>query len=59
MDQDGYVLLSNVLTESEIQIGLDCISNDKVDYTHMKEFIDKIFLKTIQKNVNIYLIRNM
>jgi hypothetical protein len=49
MDQDGYVLLSNVLTESEIQIGLDCISNDKVDYTHMKEFIDKIFLKTIQK----------
>ena len=53
MDQDGYVLLSNVLTESEIQIGLDCISNDKVDYTHMKEFIDKIFLKTIQKNVNI------
>ena len=50
MDQDGYMLLRNVLTETDIQSGLDCISKDKVNYIQMKSFIDKIILKTIQQN---------
>ncbi len=52
MDEEGYVLLTNVLSEHDIQVGLSCLHGDKVDYSRMKQFIDEIFLKRIQSNVH-------
>jgi hypothetical protein len=52
MDEDGYILLTNVLTDHDIQVGLSCIQEDRVDYSRLKQFIDQIFLKRIQENVH-------
>lgn len=37
MDQDGYIILKNVLIREDIQFGISSIQSDqKVDYTIMK-----------------------
>ena len=58
MDNDitnnGYILLRKVLTDEQLNSGLSCMkNNNKVDYSIMKQFIDNVFLPTIQKNSNI------
>ena len=55
MDNDitnnGYILLRKVLTDEQLNSGLSCMkNNNKVDYSIMKQFIDNVFLPTIQKN---------
>jgi len=50
--EEGYILLTNVLSEHDIHVGLSCIQEDKVDYSRMKQFIDEIFFKRIQANVH-------
>ncbi len=50
MEQDGYIVLSNVLSKEDIQYGISCIQQDnRVDYTSTKKFIDEILLKTVQQ----------
>jgi hypothetical protein len=51
LDEKGYILLSNVLKEKEIEFGLSCLEDGVVDYTIMKQFIDQVFFKEIQKRV--------
>lgn len=53
MDEDGYLILTNVLTDQDIQFGLSCLQNEKekVDYVIMKKFIDDLFFKAIQRKV--------
>lgn len=43
MDTDGYVLYRNKISPEEQAFALSCIG-DKVDYTHLKQFIDTTFL---------------
>lgn len=51
---DGYTLLPNILSKEEINFGLSSIqNNNKVDYSIMKQFIDKIFFPKIIKKTKI------
>ena len=40
---EGYILLTNVLTENDLEFGLSSIVDNKVDYTIMKQYIDSVF----------------
>jgi Phytanoyl-CoA dioxygenase (PhyH) len=51
--QDGYILIQNVLTEEELNYGLSCIQDNKVDYSIIKHFIDDIFLPKIQETSSV------
>jgi hypothetical protein len=52
INNDGYVLLRNVLTDDDLGYGLSCMQNDnKVNYSTMKQFIDTKFFPAIQGNV--------
>ena len=46
---DGFILLTNQLTNSELDFGLSSIQGKKVDYTKTKQFIDEIFLHKIKE----------
>lgn len=49
--EDGYILIKNALSESEIQYGKNCIRGDKVNYNVMKQFIDKVMLGRVNEIV--------
>jgi len=52
INNDGYVLLRNVLTNDDLDYGLSCMQNEnKVNYSIMKQFIDTRFFPVIQGNV--------
>lgn len=52
INDDGYVLLRNALTEDDIGYGLSCMqNNNKINYSIMKQFIDTKFFPAIQGNV--------
>jgi hypothetical protein len=50
IDNDGYIIIKNILTAHQLQKGLAC-DHGNIDYKSMKGFIDQEFLPTIQKNV--------
>jgi hypothetical protein len=53
MDKDGYVIIKNILTPEQLERGLNCDKNGKMNYKTMKKFIDDDFLSTIVKNTKI------
>jgi hypothetical protein len=52
INNNGYLLLKNILTSEQLQSGLNCDNNGTVNYIKMKYFIDNIFLPTISSNTN-------
>ncbi len=50
--KNGYVILNNVLTEDDVNHGLSCIQNNKVNYSMLKNFIDTRFFPAIQSNLD-------
>lgn len=54
IQDNGYILLQNVLTPTQIDFALTCIEKDNtVNYHIMKQFIDNYFFPTIQQSTNI------
>ena len=49
---EGYMLLSNILSDNELENGISCIEDRKVDYSRMKHFIDNVFFEKIKENTN-------
>ena len=49
INKNGYVLLSNRLSNNELNYGLSSIHNNKVNYFVTKKFIDDIFLPKIEQ----------
>ena len=47
---DGYVILRNALSEKELEYGLSCMIDKKVEYRILKKFIDTMLFKTVTKN---------
>jgi hypothetical protein len=52
IDNDGYIIIKNILTPEQLQKGLLCDNHGKVNYRSMKKFIDSEFLPTIKKNTS-------
>ena len=50
---EGYILLTNVLNENDLEFGLSSIVDNKVDYSIMKQYIDNVFFPKIKKTSNI------
>lgn len=50
---DGFILLTNQLSDSELEYGLSSIEGKKVDYKKTKKFIDEIFLHKIKKKSGV------
>jgi hypothetical protein len=50
IDEQGYMILPNLLSEEDINYGLSCMKDGKIDYYIIKNFIDTIFLKKICNN---------
>jgi hypothetical protein len=51
IDDDGYLLLRNKLTNYEIDFLLSCSNgNDKINYKIVKDFIDNYLMNSIVKN---------
>ena len=50
---EGYILLTNVLTENDLEFGLSSIVDNKVDYTITKQYIDSVFFPNIKKMTNV------
>ena len=53
LDNQGYILLTNILNNNELDIGLSSIEDNKVDYSVVKNFIDNIFFKKIKENSTV------
>jgi hypothetical protein len=53
MDKDGYLIIKNILTPEQLERGLKCDNNGKMNYQSMKRFIDDDFLPCITKNTNV------
>ena len=49
INKNGYVLLSNRLSNNELNYGLSSIKNNKVNYFVTKKFIDDIFIPKIEQ----------
>ena len=47
--ENGYVLLSNVLNDNELDAALSCMEENKVDYLRFKHFIDNVFFLKIKQ----------
>jgi len=52
INNNGFLLIKNILTPQQLQVALDCDNNGIVNYIKMKHFIDNIFLPTISSNTN-------
>lgn len=50
---EGYILLSNVLTEEELEYGLSSIKDNRVNYSIVKHFIDDVFLPKIKEESDV------
>jgi ectoine hydroxylase-related dioxygenase (phytanoyl-CoA dioxygenase family) len=50
--KDGYIILKNILSDTDMSSALSSTIEDKVDYIEMKKFIDDIFFTAIKKNQN-------
>lgn len=48
LHNDGYILLQSALSNKELDFGLSCIKDNKVDYSITKQFIDTIFFPAIK-----------
>jgi hypothetical protein len=51
IDKDGYIIISNLLNDSELEYGISSIKDKMVDYEITKKFIDNILLKKIIKKI--------
>jgi len=47
LETNGYVHLKNILTDDEYNYGLNCINDNKIDYSKMKLFIENQMLNHI------------
>ncbi len=52
INNDGYLLLKNILTQQQLDNGLKCDNNGVVCYKSMRYFIDTDFIPTISSNVD-------
>jgi len=52
IDKDGYIIISNLLNDNELEYGISSIKDKMVDYEITKKFIDNILLKKITKNLD-------
>ena len=52
INNDGYLLLKNILTSDQLQNGLNCDNDGAVNYKNMRYFIDNDFIPTISSNTN-------
>jgi hypothetical protein len=52
INNDGYLLLKNVLTQQQLNNGLKSDNNGTVCYKSMRNFIDTDFIPTISSNIN-------
>lgn len=52
INENGYLILKNVLHPQELQYGLNSDNNGIVDYNIMKQFIDNHFMPVIITNTN-------
>jgi hypothetical protein len=52
IENDGYIIIKNILTNEQLQKGLDCDNHGQINYSSMRSFIDSIFLPTITKNTS-------
>lgn len=52
IQDDGYIILKNVLRKDQLSYALNSDNDKKVDYNLMKQFIDNEFMPTIVKNCN-------
>jgi hypothetical protein len=53
LHKDGYIILQTALSNEELDFGLSCIKDNKVDYSITKQFIDTIFFPTIKTRQDI------
>jgi hypothetical protein len=49
IQENGYIQLSNILNDDELESGLSCIAENKVDYLKFKQFIDNVFFMKIKQ----------
>jgi hypothetical protein len=49
IQENGYILLSNVLNDNELDVALSCMEENKVDYLKFKHFIDNVFFMKIKQ----------
>lgn len=52
IDNDGYILLKGILTQDQLQYGLNSDNDGIVDYMIIRDFIDNHFMPTIITNTN-------
>lgn len=52
INNNGYLLLKNILTPDQLQNGLNCDNNGTINYKKMRYFIDNDFIPTISSNTN-------
>jgi len=52
INNDGYLLLKNILTQKQLGNGLKSDNNGTVCYKSMRQFIDTDFIPTISSNVD-------
>ncbi len=50
INNNGFLLLKNILTPEQLEYGLSSDNNGVVNYQLMKNFIDNIFIPTISSN---------
>lgn len=53
INDDGYLILKNVLSPNQLQNGLNSDNNGIIDYQMMRNFIDNDFMPTIITNTQI------
>lgn len=52
IDNDGYILLKGILSQDQLQYGLNSDNDGIVDYMIIRDFIDNHFMPTIITNTN-------
>jgi hypothetical protein len=53
IDNNGYIILKNVLSKTEMEFGLSSDNNGIMNYKKMKLYIDNYFFPAIKRNTNI------
>ena len=53
--EDGYILYKNILSKEEINEGVNCIKENKVDYIRIQNFIENTMLQKVNTKLNFQL----
>jgi hypothetical protein len=51
LKNNGYVVLKNKLTEEDLNYGLNSVNDDKINYSHLKSFIDTKYFPVINSSL--------